>query len=179
MAGTARTAGRIYGGLTGFRAGEATPPEFVTLNRGDLAGRPAREVGDRIIDAVCPVDGTQDTEARRDSLSRAISELTEQFPEVDLTALNDNQIDFLLQGFIANDICSRIELDVGAAIFNKAADMPTALNRLDEIKDYVREKVDATFRATAAQGVPMTRAAAANITQGIIRDTLRVFEDYL
>ena len=71
MAGTANAAGRIYGGLTGFSAGEASPPEFAALNRGDLTGRPAREVGDRIVDAVCPVDGTQDTEARRDSLSRS------------------------------------------------------------------------------------------------------------
>jgi len=66
LSGTASTAGRLFGGLVGFRAGENQPPEL-GLDKASLSGRPAREVGDRIIDAVCPVDGSQDTEARRDS----------------------------------------------------------------------------------------------------------------
>jgi hypothetical protein len=178
MAGTATAVGRIYGGLSGFRAGEARPLEFA-IDRESLAGRPAREVGDRIIDAVCPVDGSLDTEARRDSLSRAISELTEQFPDADLTALTAEQVDLLLQGFLANDLCHRIEFDVGKAIFEKAPDLATAVSRMEELRQYVREKVDASFRTNVAQGVSMTRSTAASLASKIIRDTLTVFEEYL
>jgi hypothetical protein len=63
MGGTVRIAGKLFGGLEGFRTGEARPAE-IDLDRAALAGKPAREVGDRIIDAVCPVDGSQDTELR-------------------------------------------------------------------------------------------------------------------
>lgn len=177
MGGTARAAGKLVGGLQGFAAGEARPPEL-GLDRAALSGKPAREVGDRIIDAVCPVDGSQDAEARRDSLSRSISELAEQFPALDLTALTPEQIDLLLERFIAYELCHRIELDVGRAVFLKAPDYATAVRRIEEMRQYVREKIAASFRARAQAGEKLTRTATATLTARIIRDTMNVFEDY-
>ena len=178
LGGTASAAGRLYGGLQGYSAGEAQPPEL-GLNKADLSGKPAREVGDRIIDAICPVDGSQDTEARRDSLSRSISELAEEFPNLDLTALTEEQISLLTERFVAYDVCHRIELDVGKAMFLKAADPATAVKRIEELRQYVREKVSAVFREKSKQGTGLTRREAAVITAGVIRDTLAVFEEYV
>jgi len=178
MGGTASVAGKLYGGLEGFRAGEARPAEL-GLDKAALSGKPAREVGDRIIDSVCPVDGSQDTEARRDSLSRSISELAEQFPNLDLTALTPEQIDLLLERFVAFDLCHRIELDVGKAIFLKAANPAIAVKRIEEMRQYVREKISAFFRAKGKEGQGLTRSAAAVLTAGVIQDTLAVFEGYV
>jgi hypothetical protein len=178
MAGTANLAGSLFAGLDAFRTGENRPPEL-PLDKASLAGRPAREVGDRIIDAVCPVDGTQDAEAHRDSLSRSISELAEQFPNLDLTALTPEQIDLLLERFVSYDLCHRIELDIGKAIFAKAPDAAAAVKRIEEMRQYVGQKVAASFRTAAKQGQAMTRKTAAAVTSKIIRDTLSVFEGYL
>jgi hypothetical protein len=178
LAGTARVAGRLFGGLEGFRTGDAQPEEF-GLDRASLSGKSAREVGDKIVDAICPVDGSQDTEARRDSLSRAISELTEQYPNVDLTALTPEQIDRLLEVFISYDISHRIELDVGKAIFDKAANYATAVKRIEEMRQYVREKISATFREKIKNGEKLTRKSGASLMGSVIRDTMSVFEDYL
>jgi len=178
MGGTARIAGRLFGGLEGFRTGEARPPE-IGLDRAALTGKPAREVGDRIIDAICPVDGSQDTEARRDSLSRSISEVAEQFADLDMTALTPEQIDLLLERFVAYDVCHRIELDVGKAIFEKSPDYAVAVRRIEEVRQYVREKLSASFRARAQRGQRLTRSATATLTARVIQDTMMVFEDYV
>jgi hypothetical protein len=178
MSRTAKAAGLFYGGLEAFRSGENKPVEF-GLDRDSLRGRPAREVGDKIIEAICPIDGSQDAEASRDSLTRSISDLLEQNPDLDLTALSPEQIDFLVEGFVANDLAHRIELDVGKTIFEKAPDTATAVHRMQEMRDYVREKVSASFRARNSQGQKFTRASAANLTASVLKDTLAVFEEYI
>jgi hypothetical protein len=178
MGGTARVAGRLFGGLEGFRARETRPSEL-GLDRAALTGKPAREVGDRIIDAVCPVDGSQDTEARRDSLSRSISEVAEQFADLDMTALTPEQIDLLIERFVAYDVCHRIELDVGKAIFEKAPDYAAAVKRIEDMRQYVREKISASFRARVKRGQRLTRSATATLTARVIQDTMMVFEDYI
>ena len=178
LSGTARTAGRLYGGLTGFQNGENQPQEF-GLDKASLSGKPAREVGDKIIDAICPVDGSQDAEAQRDSLSRAISDLAEQDANLDLTALKSEQIESLLEMFIGYDISHRIELDIGKAIFAKAANYAAAVKRIEEMRQYVREKVSAAFRALLKKGETLTRKTGTGLMGKVIRDTLSVFEDYL
>lgn len=178
MAGTARTAGRLYGGLIGFQNGENRPQEF-GLDRAALSGKPAREVGDKIIDAICPVDGSQDAEAQRNALTRAISDLAEQYPNLDLTALSPEQIERLLEIFVGYDIYHRIELDVGKAIFAKAVNYATALKRIEDMRQYIREKVSAAFRALIKKGEKLTRATGTGLMSRVIRDTLGVFEDYL
>lgn len=178
LAGTARAAGRLYGGLAGFRAGDNRPQEF-GLDKAELAGKSAREVGDKIIDAICPVNGSQDAEAQRDSLSRAISDLAEQYQNLDLTALNQEQIEKLLEFFIGYDISHRVELDVGKAIFAKAANYAAAVNRIEEMRQYIREKVSAAFRAQIKNGGKLTRSTGMQVMNNVIRDTLKVFEDYL
>jgi hypothetical protein len=50
---------------------------------------------------------------------------------------------------------------------------------MEELRQYVREKVDASFRTIVAQGIAMTRSTAASLASKIVRDTLTVFEEYL
>jgi hypothetical protein len=178
MAGTARTAGRLYGGLEGYRTGE-TQPEELGLDKDSLSGIPAREAGEKIIDALCPVDGTQDTEARRDSLSRSISELAEEFPNIDLTTLTPEQIDRLMELFLSHDMAHRVELDVGKHVFEKAASAAMAEKRIDEIRRYIHEKVSAVFRERKQKGERLTRKTTASIMARVIQNTLAVFEDYI
>lgn len=178
MAGTARTAGGLYGVLDALRTGTGVPPE-VPLSPTQLAGKTQTEIADLIADALRPVDGTQDSEAARDAISRAFSELLEQEPTADLAALTDAQLDQVVEGYIAHDLAHRVELDVGKAVLDKAPNYAAGVQRLEEMKAYIRQEVARCFRTRAQIGQTMTRPNAAALANDILRDTFEIFESYL
>lgn len=178
MSTTSKTVGSLYGVLDTLSSGQAFAPGH-PLEAARLVGRPSGEIRDLIIDFIRPVDGTQDAEASRDSMARAFSELLAANPATDLTALSQEQVDSVTQSYVAHDIWHRIQLDVGKAVTEKAPDYRAAVNRLQEMSDYVREKVAACFRRRAESGTQLTRENAASLTDEVIRNTFGVFEEYL
>lgn len=178
MSTTSKTVGSLYGVLDTLSRGQAFAPGHA-LEAARLVGRSSEEIRDLIIEFIRPVDGTQDAEASRDSMARAFSELLEVEPATDLTALSHEQIDSVTQAYVAHDIWHRIQLDVGKAVMGKAPDYRAAVNRLQEMSDYVREKVAASFRRRADSGTRLTRENAASLTNEVMRDTFGVFEEYL
>src|SRR5262249_15376654 len=74
---TAQTAGSLGHALYSPSSGSADAP----VDRTALTGRSTEEIATAIIEAVRPVDGTQDAEAERASIHDAMSELLTQFPE--------------------------------------------------------------------------------------------------
>ena len=80
---TAATAGALGGALAGVASGQPAVPGS-PLDPALLAGRAANEVMDAVVEAVRPVDGTQDAEAERAAIRDALSELLTRFPEADL-----------------------------------------------------------------------------------------------
>ncbi len=178
MAGTARRAGALYGVLQDLSGGRR-PSAHPDLDPANLAGRTAREIVDRIAEALSPSDGTQDSEAGHHSISQALSELIRREPSVDLTALTQEQIVLALELFIGADICRRIELDVGKAIFDRAPDAATAIRRLEQMYRYVRQVVASSFRRWPTEAEPVTQQTATSLVLRVMQDTFEVFESYL
>ena len=178
MAGTARRAGALYGVLHALSSG-TTPAVDLGIEPVRLAGRPAREIVDRIAEALSPSDGSLDAETSRYSLSQALSVLIRMDPSINLAALTVDQIILAMELFIGADICRRIEVDVGKTILDRAADAVTAMRRLEEMYSYVRQVVASAFRRLPAMLDPLTQGAATRLASGVIRDTLEVFESYL
>jgi hypothetical protein len=178
MGGTATTAGALYNVLSSLSTGTALPPDL-SINPAALAGRSSREVMDTIVEAIRPIDGTLDSEASREALDQARSDLLAADPYADLTALTANHIDLMVERYVAYDLCHRIELDVGNSIEKHAPNAVTAVARLEEMKSYVMTKVQATFETRRQSGQRLNRANASGIVAAIIRDTLQIFEDYL
>ena len=143
--GTIRTAGALYGTLSATAAGQATGPES-PLDPALLAGQSANEVMDAVVEAVRPVDGTQDAEASRRAIRDALSELLNRFPDADLLNLSEEQRLFVIEQFVALDVYIRFHLDVGKTVQDTAPSLTTALSRLRDVKDYIRERVSAAFR---------------------------------
>ena len=81
--------------------------------------------------------------------------------------------------YIGADICSRIELDVGKTILEKAPDPATALERVQEMKGYVRQVVANRFRRRSADAGPLTQREASQLATRVIQDTFEIFESYL
>jgi hypothetical protein len=176
FAGTASTAGNLYGALSSVATGQGATGSV--LDPALLAGRSAREVMDAIVEAVRPADGTQDAEANRAAIKDALSELLTTFPNADLLNLTEDQRATAIEGFVAIDINQRIMLDIGKTIQDKAPSVVVALQRLKEVKDYVKQTVAASFRKLRDAGHRVTTGRVNEVVRAAVEETFLVFEEY-
>jgi hypothetical protein len=177
LGGTARTAGALYGALSATAAGQAADgsPLDATL----LAGRSANEVMDAIVEAIRPIDGTQDAEASRMAIRDALAELLNRFADVDLLNLAEEQRLFAIERYVALDVYARFRLDVGKTIQDKASNCTVALTRFKEVKDYIKETVSAAFRRLRIAGQSLNARRITQMVRQALRETFEVFEDYV
>ena len=176
FAGTARTAGVLYGALSPADRGTTALPGG-SLDAALLSGRSANEVMNAVVEAVRPTDGTQDAEASRAAIKEALSDLLSRFPEAVLLDLAEEQRLFAVERYAALDVFRRFQLDVGKAIQDKAPTAKAGRARLKEVKDYVKETVSAAFRKLAGAATLTTRQVA-TLTRGALREAFSVFESY-
>lgn len=157
-----------------------TRPDGTALRDETLAtGTNADVVMDAIVEAVRPVDGTQDSEASRKAMRDALSDLLDRYPTADLLALNDAQRQFVIERYAALDVYGRFCLDLQKSLMNKAPDAATALNRLKQIRAFITEHVAASFRSIREKGFPATTHSITRLTKEALRETFGVFEEYL
>lgn len=178
MGGTAQTAQALYSALSGGQGSAATATGGA-LEPALTDGRSANEVMDAVVEAVRPVDGTQDAEASRTSIKDALSDVLNQFPDADLLNLQPEQRELAVERFVAGDVFRRIDLDIGRTIREKAPNAATGLGRLKEVREYVRETVSASFRRLRETGQRLAAGRITQIVQSAIRETFQVFEGYV
>ncbi len=176
--GTVSTAGTLYGALSSVASGQASAPGS-PFDPALLAGRTASEIMDAVVEAVRPIDGTQDTEASRLAIRDALSELLNRFPDADLLNLSEDQRAFAIERYVAVDVYNRFRLDVGMAIQDKAPGIAAALTRFKEVKDYIKQTVSAAFRQVRAAGQALNVRRIAQIVRQALGETFQVFEDYV
>lgn len=177
MGGTATTAGALDGALAALAG---APSEFAPdIDPTLLQGKSADEVMDAVVEAVRPVDGTQDAEASRAAIRDALSELLTRFPEADLLNLSAEQREFAIERYTAHDVFRRFDLDVGQSIREKAPNPTTGLARLKQARDYVKETVAAAFRKLRGAGRSLTPGRISEVVRAALRETFDVFEGYV
>ncbi len=175
--GTASTAGALYGALGG--SGTGATSEHAKLDRALLEGRSARQVINVIIDTVCPVDGTQDTEASRYSINDALSELMKRYPDADLLELTENQREFVVESYVSMDVYRRFVLDVGNAIREKAPNASTALSRFKQAREYIHEHIIASFHRLRDSGKRLSGSRVSRIVSQALKDAFDIFAGYV
>lgn len=177
MGGTASTANALHSALAGIAAGHPVLSGSL-LDPVLLAGRSVREVMDAVVEAVRPINGTQDAEASRSAIRDSLSDLLTQFPDADLLNLDEGQRGFVIERYTALDIFKRFDLDVGKTIRDHSPTAETALSRLKQARDYVKETVSASFRKLRDDGRSITEGQVKQIVRDALRETFRVFEGY-
>ena len=177
MAGTARTAGRLYGVLSSTDAGQPVPGS--PLDSILLTGGSADEIMDAVVEAVRPVDGTQDAEAAQKAIRTALSELLNQFPNADILDLSEDQRIFAIESYIALDVFNRFNLDLGKTLQDKAPSASVAFSRLKDIKDYIKQTVSAQFRALHTAEEQLNAHRISELAQQALQNTFEVFEEYV
>lgn len=178
MGGTAQTAQALYSALSGGQANPYAVPGS-PLDPALTTGRSADEAMDAVVEAVRPVDGTQDAEASRTSIKDALADVLNQFPNADLLNLQQEQRELAVERFVAADVFRRIDLDIGRTIREKAPNAAIGLGRLKEVREYVRETVSASFRNLREAGQSLVAGRVTQIVQSAIRETFQVFEGYV
>ncbi|WP_442928770.1 Qat anti-phage system associated protein QatB [Mycobacterium sp. Root265] len=143
-----------------------------------LAGRSADEIMDAVVEAVRPHDGTLDAESSREAVRTALSDLLHQYPEADLLSLTDQQREFAVERYTAEDVFRRFCLDVGKHILSRAPDKVTGLARLKQVRSYIREVVAQSFRRLREQGLSLTSRSVGGTVRQALADTFTVFESY-
>jgi hypothetical protein len=149
------------------------------LDRTLLASKSAEEIMDAVVEAVRPHNGTQDAEATRAAIRDALSDLLGRFDRADLLDLTSEQREFAIERFAAYDVYRRFVLDVGKHLVDKAPNKTTALARLKQARDYIREVVAEAFRGLREQGRALTAMNVEGTVRGALADSLHVFEGYL
>ena len=178
LGGTTRTAGTLFGALSAAAAGQVSGSRN-ELDPAVLAGRSADEVMSAVVEAVRPVDGTQDGEASRASIGKALSELLTQYPDADLLNLSEEQRILAVERFIAWDVFNRFDLDLGKTIQEKAPSATSALSRLKEVRDFITQTVAAEFRKLAEGAAALGSSKVAAIVRDTLGLAIGVFEGYL
>ena len=175
MAGTARAASALYSILGGESRDAAAPSQ---LDRSVLAGRSAQDVIKAILDAIRPVDGSDDAEATRNSANDALTELIDQFGDADLLDLTEQQRIFVLERFVSMDVFRRFMLDLGKHILDRAPSSQAGAARISEARDYIRETVIASFRRKTANGTSIARSQVVALMRRTLLDAFDVFAEY-
>lgn len=177
FAGTAQTADTLYSALSGGAASPDAAPGG-QMDPVLIAGRSADAVMDAVVEAVRPVDGTQDTEASRAAIKDALADVLTRFPDADLLNLEAQHRELAIERYVASDVFRRFDLDLGKTIRDKAPNATTGLGRLKEIREYIRETIAASFRRLRDAGQQMVAGRITQIVQSALRDTFKVFEEY-
>lgn len=174
---TVRTAGNLYRALSAAADGQgATLGD--QLDPVLLAGRTAQEVLDAVVEAVRPIDGTQDAEANRTAIRNALSELLTRFPDADLLNLSEAQRIFAVERFTALDVYQRFALELGKTIQEKAPNIRAGIARLKEVREYIKETVAAAFRGLQRAGQRLNGSLVERMVRDALRESFSVFGAY-
>lgn len=176
---TVATAGALYGALSYGSSGTSgvSSSSVPDIDFEALRGKSFEQITDTIIEAIRPIDGDLDSEASRNSMKNAFSDLLEKYKDADLLNLNEEQRLYIIEKFIAGDVFARFDLDMGKDIRKNASSPASALSRLKEAKDYIKETVSSSFKKIITTATITSRAIVSLIRE-TLEDAFHVFESY-
>lgn len=173
--GTSVNAGSLFSALGG--EGQADSAR-AALDDALREGRSAKQIVEAIVELICPVNGSQDSEAARNAMGDAFAELLRKYPEADLLNLTDIERTFVVENYVSFDVYRRFALDVGNK-FRESAPTPTvALMRLKEAKEYIKETIRASFKKLRDGGNSLSAKTVEKIVRAAIYDSFEVFAGY-
>jgi len=172
---TILTAGALYNALSYSSSGQSKGT-FPDIDFDALRGKTFDQITDAIIEAIRPIDGDLDSEASQRSMKDAFSELLGKYENADLLNLSEEQRLFVIEKFIAGDVFTRFDLDMGKDIRGKVS-LASGLSRLKEAKDYIKETVSSSFKKID-KTIALTSRTIVSVIKKTLEDAYHVFESY-
>jgi hypothetical protein len=145
-----------------------------------LARNPSSDdVADAIVQALAPPGGSEDEESLRDSMALALSELISLQPDVELLLMSNTDMWTLLQLFLGNEVCNRLEFDIGQFFESAKLDPQLGVKREMEMRDFVKNEVGVQLAALRAKTPNPTKQQLDALVQDAVRMTFEVYEGVL
>lgn len=94
-----------------------------------------------LVQEVLPSTGSIDDESLRNAVANALGQLYEEVPDVDIFNLNDQQIHQVMAITIANEVCNRMDLQLGQ-VYEKLKYTPQQIQQYrNDVQEYVQAEV--------------------------------------
>ncbi len=169
MRATAQGAGQLGQFLASAR--DATDPRIVDwVQRVRAQNLSANDLVLEVVKEVLPSTGSVDEESIRNAAAEALGQLYEVAPEVDIFNLTDAQIGDLIGYIVANDLCNRVDLQLGQTYEKLKFDARQIQLYRNDIKEYVNAQVKVVLDRQGPRGIDHQRLASE-----VLASTLEVF----
>lgn len=171
MRGVAQGAGRLGAFLEAVR--EGTDPQvidWIQMVRGQNLS--ASDLALELIKEVMPDTGSVDDESLRNAAADALAQLYEQDPNVDIFQLNDQQITAVIGFTIANEVCNRMDLQLGQTYEKLKYSAVQIQEFRNDIKEWVHGEVQRIMEDLVVQ-----RVDAQTLAQSVLQTALEVFAE--
>lgn len=112
-----------------------------------------------LVKEVMPQTGSVDEESLRNSAVDALGQLYEQNPDLDLFTLTDEQIYEVMAITIANEVCTRVDLQLGQTYEKLKYDAAQIQLYRNDVREFVRSEVRVVMDACSSKGLDPQRLA--------------------
>lgn len=135
-------------------------------------GLSAKDIVLELVKEVLPASGSVDEDSVRNAAAEALGKLYETSPDVDIFNMSDQQIADVIGFTVANDICNRIDQQLGQS-YEKLKFTPEKVQeQRNDIKEYVQGRVRVELEKRGPGPLNQTKLAAT-----VLASTLRVFSE--
>lgn len=171
MRRTAQGAGQLGQFLAAAR--DRSDPKVVDwVQRVREANLSANDLVLELVKEVLPDTGSVDDESIRNAAAEALGKLYETTPEVDIFALTDQQIADVIGFTIANDVCNRMDQQLGQTYERLKFEPQQVQMYRNDVKEYVHAEVRVVIERHGALRVDPQRLA-----REVLASTLKVFAE--
>ena len=123
-----------------------------------------------VVKEVLPGAGSVDEDSLRNAAAEALGKLYETAPDVDIFNLTDAQIADVIGFIVANDLCNRVDLQLGQTYEKLKFDARQIQLYRNDVKEYVHAQVRVVLDRQSSQRIDHQRLASE-----VLAATLKVF----
>ncbi|MEK8024536.1 Qat anti-phage system associated protein QatB [Pseudaquabacterium rugosum] len=169
MRGTSRGAGALGQFLASARDG-SDPRVADWVNHARQSNMAADDLIVELVKEVMPSTGSIDDESLRNAAAEALGQLYELNPDIDIFNLTDAQIHDVMAITIANDVCNRMDQQLGQA-YEKLKYEPQQIQLYrQDVKEYVQSEVRVVMERHGSAGLDPK-----SLAHEVLKSSLEVF----
>lgn len=169
MRGTAQGAGALGQFLASARDG-SDPHVVDWVNRTREANLAADDLIMELVKEVMPDTGSVDDESLRNAAAEALGLLYELNNDIDIFNLTDAQIHDVMAITIANDVCNRMDLQLGQTYERLRYDPQQVQLFRKDVKEYVQSEVRVVMERLGRTGLDPKR-----LSREVLQSAMEVF----
>jgi len=163
--GSSRGAAARIAGFLGDVSARGLQAALATFNLSGLAGRPAADILSALVEHFCPEGGSIDEGIARDAFMETVIDLANA-GVTDMANLTADQMQTVLELYVAHTIEDRIYNDIGTKGIELPADISAAETVRDQLHDFILGGVADAFSEAA---IDFAAINTASISQTIDR----------